>query len=90
MFMFADVEVGYLKYLDQKKFNLKDVNIMHTAAAHGNVECVRFLRARGCAWNAQTSGAAAEEGHLDCLAFLVTNGCKVLSRFSFLFFPLFS
>jgi hypothetical protein len=39
------------------------------AAAGGQLEVLRFLKARGCGWNSHTCKEAARAGSLDCLKY---------------------
>lgn len=45
------------------------------AARGGHVEVLKWLRERGCAWDASTCSAAARGGHLDALKWLRRRRC---------------
>ena len=44
-------------------------------ARNGNVELLKFLRAKGCPWDRSTCDGAARNGHLECLKYANENGC---------------
>ena len=45
------------------------------AAARGDVEMLKWLRAKGCPWDEGTCAAAAYGGHLEVLKWLRAGGC---------------
>ncbi|BCU03220.1 ankyrin repeat domain containing protein [Pandoravirus japonicus] len=45
------------------------------AAAHGHLDCLVFLRGRGCPWDAWTIAAAECGGHEACAAYARAHGC---------------
>jgi hypothetical protein len=47
------------------------------AARAGQLECLRFLRDKGCAWDRDTASEAAAGGHLPVLEWVVWNGCDL-------------
>ena len=51
-----------------------DENMMMEAAASGNLELVRWLRAEGCPWNWKTCSCAANKGHVEVLRWARENG----------------
>ncbi len=46
------------------------------AARAGHLEVVKWARANGCNWGAQTCAFAAEKGHLKILKWMHENGCE--------------
>ena len=40
-----------------------------------HLECLQYLRERGCPWDERTCSSAAKNGHLECLKYLYENGC---------------
>ena len=51
------------------------VHLCHAAAAGGQLEEFKFLRAAGCPWDEETCAHAALGGHLDVLKWARANGC---------------
>ena len=51
-----------------------DENVMMEAAASGNLELVRWLRAEGCPWNRWTCSYAVNKGHVEVLSWVRENG----------------
>ena len=51
-----------------------DENMMMEAAASGNLELVRWLRAEGCPWNRWTCSYAVERGRVKVLRWVRENG----------------
>lgn len=50
------------------------------AARTGNLDVVKWARAQGCPWDAETCAEAARGGHLHVLAWLHDNGCPWANR----------
>ena len=44
-------------------------------ARNGNVELLKVLRGKGCAWDWRTCSYAAKNGHLECLKYAHEKGC---------------
>ena len=66
------------------EFNLEYRSIIfrvvhNIAAENGHFECLKFLKARGFSWNAETCRIAAEFGQLECLKSLHEHGCPMNS-----------
>ena len=47
----------------------------HSAAAHGCVPALQYLRSKDCEWNERTCENAARNGHLHVLQWCRDNGC---------------
>ena len=45
------------------------------AAYDGNLELLKWLRAKGCPWNEKTCECAAMQGQYRCLVYAHKNGC---------------
>ncbi len=53
------------------------IKLVTASAAHsGNLELLQWLRANGCAWDADTCSNAARNGHLHVLKWARANGCE--------------
>ena len=39
------------------------------------LECLQYLRERGCPWDERTCSSAVLNGHLECSKYLRENGC---------------
>jgi hypothetical protein len=50
--------------------------LCESAARHGHLDTVKWLRAKGCRWDMYTSQAAVEEGHARVLRYVLENGCS--------------
>ena len=46
-----------------------------SAASHGSLPALQFLRSVKCSWDAETCKAAAKKGHFDVLKWCQANGC---------------
>ena len=46
------------------------------------MECLKYLREHGCAWDKSACSAAARGGHSECLKYLHTHGCPGNKRAS--------
>ncbi|GFH44208.1 hypothetical protein CTEN210_00682 [Chaetoceros tenuissimus] len=45
------------------------------AVRNGKIDCIEYLRSKGCQWSSEFTEAAAEHDQLDCLQYLYGNGC---------------
>ena len=53
-----------------------EATVLHQeAAAKGQLEVLKWLRANGCPWDEQTCASAAQAGHLEVLQWARANGC---------------
>lgn len=55
-------------------------DLCESAAKHGHLACLQFLRERGCPWDEYTCTIAAASGHLHCLQFAHASGCRMTSE----------
>ena len=53
----------------------REEELSGSAAAHGNLPVVKFLRSLHCRWNERTCAYAAKNGHLHVLKWCRANGC---------------
>jgi len=49
--------------------------VIETAAAHGEVDCMAYLHKQGCLWDERVTAAAARASSLHCLRYAHTHGC---------------
>jgi hypothetical protein len=71
-----------LKYLYQQSFNdlskpWWNVSTCMTAAFHGYLHILKFLRKKGCRWDARTTLYAFENKHIKLLDWAIKNKCPV-------------
>lgn len=52
------------------------INPTWLAATQGDLDCLKYLREKGCEWDPKTCAIAALHGHLHILQYAHENGCK--------------
>ena len=60
-------ETKWARYIEPRLFA--------KAAGRGDLEMLKWLRAKGCPWDKWTCANAAKGGHLEMLKWLRDNGC---------------
>jgi hypothetical protein len=53
----------------------KQYALCNSAARHGNLPALQYLRSMNCSWNSTTCALAAQNGHLHVLQWARVNGC---------------
>ena len=56
-------------------FSMSQGDICSSAAEHGNLQALQYLRSLGCAWDTSLLDSAAEHGHLHIIQWARENGC---------------
>jgi hypothetical protein len=68
-------DVDLLKWAITTKWYTSDPKLCARAACHGQLECLKILRAHGCMWNSETCSEAALNGHLEILKWARGESC---------------
>jgi hypothetical protein len=67
---------GSLQKCFTGKIHEIEATVLHQeAAAKGQLEVLKWLRANGCPWDEKTCASAAQAGHLEVLQWARANGC---------------
>ena len=67
---------GHLTLLQELEKEVElDSEVFSFACAGGNLEIMKWLRSKGCPWNASACNGAAWGGHLEILKWLRSEGC---------------
>ena len=68
-----------LEYVSRNEYRWNEYQWNEYTSAYtaglGFLECLKFLRRKGCRWDAMTCALASRNGHLECLRYLHENGC---------------
>ena len=71
----AESSLECLIYCHDNGCNI-DFNLSCAAAVkNGKIDCIQYLRSKGCPWSDDFPKVAAEHDQLDCLQYLHKNGC---------------